>query len=68
VSSLQGEAHVQLQRFLLVNQTRPIPLDLSPVSKKGKHNLTELSGMAPATHTHTLQIMDGVLHFSICFV
>lgn len=40
VSSLQGEAHVQLQHFLLVNQMHPIPLDLLPVSKKEKHNLT----------------------------
>lgn len=37
-SSLQGEAHVQLQHFLLVNQMHPIPLDLSPERKKEKQS------------------------------
>lgn len=50
VSSLQGEGHVQLQHFQLANQMHPIPLDLSPVSKKENHNLTSLSGMASTPH------------------
>lgn len=67
VSSLQGEGHVQLQHFLLVNQTRPIPLDLSPVSKNKNSNIMQLSGNASATH-RGLWIMNGAWHSSICFV
>jgi len=67
VSSLQGEDHAQLLHFLLVNQMRPIPLDLAPASKKMKNNLMQFSGMTLATHT-SLKITNCGSHFSICFI
>lgn len=67
VSRLQGEGHVQPQHFLLVNQTHPIPLDLSPVSKNKTPNIMQLSGIASVTH-RGLWIMNSAWHSSICFV
>lgn len=51
VSSLQGEAHVQLQHFLLANRMHPIPLDLSPAGREEEHRLASPPGTAAAPHT-----------------